>query len=78
MSSSDSERSGRVQERVAASRDNTKNPMMEVTVSPRRKPGKTLGTLDTYRFRFVFGFYNDVKYSFNNKGFYLSSSATLS
>ena len=51
MSSSDSERSGRVQERVAASRDNTKNPMVEVTVSPRWKPGKTLGTLETYRFQ---------------------------
>ena len=51
MSSSNSERTGRVQEMVAASRDNTKNPKVEVTVNPRQKPGKTLGTLETFRFQ---------------------------
>ena len=35
-SSSDSETTGRVQERVAASRDDTKDPMVQVTVRPRR------------------------------------------
>ena len=35
-SSSDTETTGRVQERVVASRDNIKDPMVEVTVRPRR------------------------------------------
>ena len=35
-SSSDTETTGRVQERVVASRDNIKDPMVEVAVRPRR------------------------------------------